>query len=123
MLNFVYQRLEASTTSKIDVVASTELFTEHYLRRHFSWYNSELWMEDLVSENDMEVLVCLAENDEIISTTKVKKEVERHPSHNLRLIHWDGVGHAHCIGATRAWNDIRVAMLEQEESVLSRKIE
>jgi hypothetical protein len=95
--------------SKIRMVASSELFTEYYLRRHFSWYNSELW---LGSVTDCELLVCLAEKDEIVNAGKVKREVERHSSG--RLIFWTGAGHADCVTSPSKWKQVMNAMLEQE---------
>jgi pimeloyl-ACP methyl ester carboxylesterase len=56
-------------------VVSNELFTEHYLRRHFAWYNSELWLEDLPP--DVKVLVCLSEQDQLVSAHKVQVELNR----------------------------------------------
>lgn len=119
MVNFVYSRKQVVPLSaggidrtKIQLVAGSELFTEYYLRRHFSWYNSELWLEDI--PKNVQVLVCISEHDEIISAPKVKKEIEIHNSPNLRMIHWEGVGHANCIAAPESWQEIRTAMLEQE---------
>ena len=106
MVNFLY----AEEISKIRMVASSELFTEYYLRRHFSWYNSELWLES-ITEN-CELLVCLAEKDEIINAGKVKREVERHSSG--RLVYWKGAGHADCVTSPSKWTQVKNAMLEQE---------
>jgi pimeloyl-ACP methyl ester carboxylesterase len=124
MINFVYSRKQAVPLSvgeidrtKIQLVAGSELFTEYYLRRHFSWYNSELWLEDI--PDNVQVLVCISEHDEIISAPKVKKEIEIHNSPNLRLIHWEGVGHANCIATPESWTEIRTVMMEQEH-LLSR---
>ena len=120
MINFVYSRRQIVPLSageidrtKIQLVASSELFTEYYLRRHFSWYNSELWLEDI--PDDVQVLVCISEHDEIISAPKVKKEIEIHNNPNLRMIHWEGVGHANCVATPESWKEIRIAMLEQEQ--------
>jgi hypothetical protein len=59
-------------------------------------------------------LVCISEYDEIISAPKVKKEIEIYNSPNLRLIHWEGVGHASCIATPERWTEIRTVMMEQE---------
>lgn len=56
-------------------VVSNELFIEHYLRRHFAWYNSELWLDDLPP--DVKVLVCLSEQDQLVSAHKVQGELNR----------------------------------------------
>lgn len=106
MVNFLY----AEEISKIRMVASSELFTEYYLRRHFSWYNSELWLESVT--DDCELLVCLAEKDEIINASKVKGEVERHS--RGRLVYWKGAGHADCVTSPSKWKQVKNAMLEQE---------
>ena len=118
MINFLYARLEKpKNSSPIDVMAGSELFTIHYLRRHFAWYNSELWLEDL--PDDAQVLICLAECDEIISTLTVRQEIDMMPPKNLELIHWDGVGHAHCITSASTWPEIREKTLAQEQKVWS----
>jgi pimeloyl-ACP methyl ester carboxylesterase len=139
MNNFLYSRQEPSNDelpsvnssflsrliawwrrSKIHIVASSELCTEHYLRRHFSWYNSELWLEDIPEH--VKVLVCLSEGDEIIHTKKVVKEIElynskKRDSSNLQVILWEGVGHAHCIMSSQNWEEIASAIEEQEGHV------
>jgi pimeloyl-ACP methyl ester carboxylesterase len=112
MVNFLY----AEEISKIRMVASSELFTEYYLRRHFSWYNSELWLE---SVTDCEILVCLGEKDEIINAGKVKGEVERHSSG--RLIYWKGAGHADCVVSPSKWKQVKNAMLEQELKIAQER--
>jgi pimeloyl-ACP methyl ester carboxylesterase len=105
MVNFLY----AKEMDKIRMVASSELFTEYYLRRHFAWYNSELWLEDV----DCSLLVCLSEQDEIINASKVKQEVERHASKE-QLVYWKGVGHAACVSSPTMWKQVKQRMLEQE---------
>ncbi|GKY96448.1 hypothetical protein MPSEU_000604300 [Mayamaea pseudoterrestris] len=113
MNNFLY----AKTLSRIRLVAASELLTEHYLRRHFSWYNSELWLNDL--PNHIHVLVALSEHDEIINATKVKQQLdicndERRDKHPHQVIYWEHVGHAHCVTSRSKWIEIKQRMLEQE---------
>uniref|UniRef100_A0A7R9ZJM0 AB hydrolase-1 domain-containing protein n=1 Tax=Craspedostauros australis TaxID=1486917 RepID=A0A7R9ZJM0_9STRA len=77
--NFLYARTamkQRPRHARIGVV-SNELFTEHYLRRHFAWYNSELWLEDLPSSGYCKVLVCLSEYDEVLPFEKVRRELDR----------------------------------------------
>jgi pimeloyl-ACP methyl ester carboxylesterase len=108
--------------TKIRLLASSELFTEYYLRRNFSWYNSELWLDDIPP--GVQVVVCLAENDEIINASKVKQEVTLHNEHSdqkIKLVYWEGVGHASCVTSTREWAQIRNIMLEQEAIIRKEK--
>ena len=107
MTNFLY----ANEISKIRMVASSELFTEYYLRRHFAWYNSEIWLED-INEKDCKLLVCLAEKDEIINARKVKQEVQRHSKG--KLLFWEGAAHADCVTSPSKWRQVKQHMLEQE---------
>jgi pimeloyl-ACP methyl ester carboxylesterase len=139
MINFLYTRRESEEVeddtsnnnwvrrlirffheSKIHLVASSELFIEHYLRRNFAWYNAELWLGDISSE--CSVLVCLSEHDEIVNSAKVQREVSDHNNRRLVAIEkgcgpiveqimWKGVGHAHCITHPDKWKDIHDAML------------
>lgn len=114
MVNFLY----AEHLDKIRMVASSELFTEYYLRRHFAWYNSELWLEDYV--DDCKVLLCLSEKDEIINSKKVKQEIERHvPS--ARLVYWEKVGHGASIPSPSKWKQVKGIMLEQELQIAQEK--
>jgi CRISPR/Cas system-associated protein Cas10 (large subunit of type III CRISPR-Cas system) len=99
------------------MVAASELFTEHYLRRHFSWYNSELWLEDILHHTN--VLVALSEHDEIINATKVKQQLdicnsERGHKNQFQVIYWEHVGHAVCVTSRSKWIEIKQQMLKQE---------
>jgi pimeloyl-ACP methyl ester carboxylesterase len=109
MVNFLY----AEELDKIRMVASSELFTEYYLRRHFAWYNSELWLEDV----DCPMLIGLSEKDEIINSKKVKQEVERHGA-VAKLVYWEGVGHGACIHSPVKWRQFKQLMLEQELQII-----
>jgi pimeloyl-ACP methyl ester carboxylesterase len=109
MVNFLY----AEELDRIRMVASSELFTEYYLRRHFAWYNSELWLEDV----NCPMLIGLSENDEIINSRKVKQEIERH-SNSAKLVFWDSVGHGACIQSPARWKQMKSLMLEQELKIV-----
>ncbi|KAL3797653.1 hypothetical protein HJC23_013485 [Cyclotella cryptica] len=137
MINFLYTRRESEDDddnlngwthrlirlvheSKIHLVASSELFIEHYLRRNFAWYNSELWLADI--PHDVNVLVCLSEHDEIVNSPKVEREIDEHNNHVIsqkdttspaamvEKIMWKGVGHAHCITHPDKWAHVHRAM-------------
>eukprot|EP00529_Nitzschia_sp_RCC80_P025165 CAMPEP_0113470664 /NCGR_PEP_ID=MMETSP0014_2-20120614/16564_1 /TAXON_ID=2857 /ORGANISM="Nitzschia sp." /LENGTH=536 /DNA_ID=CAMNT_0000363245 /DNA_START=735 /DNA_END=2342 /DNA_ORIENTATION=+ /assembly_acc=CAM_ASM_000159 len=132
MVNFLY----SNEIDKIKIAASSELFTEWYLRRNFSWYNSELHLDDVsklnkddgIGRNDggsssssrsgCEVLVALSENDEIINATKVKQEIERHGEVVSDLIYWTGVGHGAAVPSPSRWKEVKDKMLRQEEHIL-----
>ncbi len=101
--------------TKIRVVASSEVFIEYYLRRHFSWYNSELWLEDIPANVD--VLVCLAEADEITNAHKIREEVDIHNLHvdstktsHVSVLQWKNKGHAYCLTSPVAWRDVKKHM-------------
>jgi pimeloyl-ACP methyl ester carboxylesterase len=111
MVNFLY----AEELDKIRMVASSELFTEYYLRRHFAWYNSELWLEDV----DCPMLIGLSENDEIINATKVKQEIKRHAK-SAKLVYWHGVGHGACVQSPTKWRHFKELMLEQELQIVQQ---
>lgn len=65
--------------------------------------------------------MCLAENDEIVNASKVQKEVRMHnesgDSAQVKLVYWEGVGHARCITSVSKWKEIRHIMLEQESVI------
>ena len=113
--------------TKIHLVASSELFIEHYLRRNFAWYNSELWLDDI--PKDVKVVVALAEFDEIVNAPKIERELDRHNSMVLRerpscrfsfveKLVWRDVGHAHCITNPKRWSDIHHLMWKTESEFL-----
>ena len=108
MVNFLY----AEELDKIRMLASSELFTEKYLRRHFAWYNSELWLDTHIDKERCQVLICIAEKDEIINAAKVKREILRHSIG--KLVYWTDVGHGDCITSPTKWKQIKTTMLEQE---------
>jgi len=137
MNNFVYSQ----DMSKIRIMAASELFTEYYLRRHFSWYNSELWLDDLYpshegdcdgddaaaahdsdfnSRRPIQLLVALSGQDEIVNSSKVRHELElfgrthRRARTNMRVLYWDGVGHASCVTSPRKWNQLAELLRQQQ---------
>eukprot|EP00571_Detonula_confervacea_P000030 CAMPEP_0172323528 /NCGR_PEP_ID=MMETSP1058-20130122/48960_1 /TAXON_ID=83371 /ORGANISM="Detonula confervacea, Strain CCMP 353" /LENGTH=581 /DNA_ID=CAMNT_0013039549 /DNA_START=13 /DNA_END=1754 /DNA_ORIENTATION=+ len=143
MVNFLYSRQEiddpydGNTNSwtdrlircfnetKIRLVASSEMFIEHYLRRNFAWYNAEIWFQDI--PHHVRVVVCLAACDEIVNTPKIEKEIAIHNSkvsrdkhHGALVEHivWRDVGHAHCVTNPDRWGDIHHAMRKIESRVL-----
>ena len=81
MNNFLYSH---KVLCCIRMFASSELFTEYYLRHHFSWYNSELWLDEILpgslSKHDdgkiRHVIVGLSECDEIVDAPKVKRHID-----------------------------------------------
>ena len=82
MNNFLYSR---KVLCCIRMFASSELFTEYYLRHHFSWYNSELWLDEILlpGESNQQddghirhVIVGLSECDEIVDAPKVKRHID-----------------------------------------------
>ena len=120
VVNFLYSTEKKQDYKMIRMLASSELFTEYSLRRHFSWYNSELWLEDV--PGNVSVLIALSETDEIINSAKVKhyaemhmaKKQQQHQQPNVQLIYWTGVGHAACVYSSEKWQQLKQAMLVQE---------
>jgi len=89
-------------------VASTEVYTEHYLRRHFVWYNFELWLDDVPPT--CHVWVGLAEKDTIVNAQKVKDEIDMTNQiiNETRITPhmWRDCGHADCLTKPDLWKDI-----------------
>jgi len=120
MVNFLYSK----KINKIRMVASSELFTEYYLRRHFAWYNSELWLDDLQAHHKM--TVCLSDQDEIVNSKKVKQELERYTSETPQenkptTLYWNKVGHGACISSPRKWKQVKGILLQQELEIVRRQ--
>lgn len=116
MVNFLYSQ----EVDKIRAVASSELFTETYLRRHFAWYNSELYVEDVAKLDGCQMIVALSEKDEIINATKVKQEMERHGD-TADLIYWTNIGHGAAIPSPSKWRQVKQMMLGQELKLAQAK--
>ena len=119
LLKFFY----ATEMTVIRLVVGSELFTEYYFRRHFAWYNSELWLDDVLEHQ--RILVCLSQEDEIVNAKKVQEELGRHASatpynNKPTTIYWEKVGHGACISSPAKWKEIKAAMLEQELEIVRR---
>jgi len=111
-LNFLYGGSEKDnankqiywTKLKIWLLASSELFIEHYMRRHLAWYNSELWIEDI--PDHIHVHIFLSENDVFINAAEVKEELNRHNRESIRYTFWEGIQHGDCVTHSDLWDDI-----------------
>jgi pimeloyl-ACP methyl ester carboxylesterase len=101
MVNFLY----SNSISKIRMLASSELGIQVYLRRHFAWYNAELWLQDVPPH--VKVGVALSEHDEILNAPKVRAELQHH---RVPHLYWKHVGHAHCVTAPSKWKQMRDMM-------------
>jgi len=113
MINFLYGVGDNTPLRFI----STELFVQYSVRRHFFWYNNELWLDDI--DDSCSVLICLSGDDNIIDAQKVKAEVVRHKSKKkkkLDLLFWEGASHADCVTSPQLWKEMKQYMLQQQES-------
>lgn len=97
---------------KIRVFCSSEIGIGYYLRRHFAWYNSELWLDDILKSVDVSIYV--SENDEILNAEKVVKEISRFP--NVKLTYWKDVGHAAVISNKELWMDVAYDFMDERIS-------
>lgn len=88
-----------------------ELWTQFYVRRHFSWHRSELWLDDL--PEDVDVFFGLAESDQIVNAPKVLREVQIFGSVNpafkrqTTTVFWPRGLHGDCLYMPSHWRDIR----------------
>jgi len=109
MNSFLYSKKK----SKVALV-STELLVQNYIRRHFPYYNSDLWFEDLPHEN-CQVLICVSENDDVIDSVKVRHESEKHlQRQDSGVVHWEKAKHGDCVVQSRKWKQIKSWMVEHE---------
>ena len=108
--------LYSTKSSNVRLVAN-ELLVQNYIRRHFPYYNSDLWFEDLPTE-DCDVLVCLAECDDVIDAPKVRRESERHLNRqdSSGVIYWNKSNHGDCVLQKRKWSEIKTWMVQQESA-------
>ena len=113
MYNFLYNPNTRLNKRLPLAVISKELFVQHYLRRHFAWYNSELWLEDLPEQ--AKVLVCLSEWDPIVPVHKVKQQLLRKPE--VEFLFWERAGHAHCVTRPQLWQEMEKVMRLQEQVI------
>lgn len=137
MANFLY----STGCNTIRMMAGSELFTEYYLRRHFAWYNSELWLDDIFDsrqtndsnkeDDSIQVLIALSERDEIVNAPKVKRHIDSFLSgdqnksqsslsSSCKVLLWKRAGHAKCVTSPSKWTEIKQAMLEQELKIARR---
>jgi len=100
-----------NATPLFRIVGTSELFINYYIRRHFAWYRSELWLDDL--PEDLQIFVGLAEDDQIVNGPKVKQECEVFAHSNedfrrrCRLEYWKAALHGDCLWQPSKWCDIR----------------
>jgi hypothetical protein len=135
MINFLYAH--EKVLDKIRMVASSELFTEYYLRRHFAWYNSELWLDEHQNSTTT-FFVGLAEDDEIVNARKVHRHIVRHQQqqqqqqqgnsnntnhghHNNQSDHhqvdvhvWEQVGHGSVVMDAHKWPLLRQRLAQSK---------
>lgn len=89
----------------------SELWTNYYVRRHFSWYRNELWLDDL--PEDVDVYVGLAEQDQIVNGPKVLREIQIFGAENPSFARqtttsfWPRALHGDCVYQPSKWRDIR----------------
>ena len=117
--NFLYKRhIYYINKMPIELGISNEIFTQHYLRRHFAWYNSELWLEDLPKQ--AKILVCLSEEDSIVPVQKVQQQILRKPE--VEFLLWEDAGHAHCVTRPKTWRQMQIVMRRQEQLILQESV-
>jgi pimeloyl-ACP methyl ester carboxylesterase len=138
--NFLYSR---TLLSIIRMFASSEICTEYYLRHQFSWYNSEVWLEEILQlssvspalsspsrkyNDNLHVIVGLSDCDLIVNAPKVKRHIDlvlqRNPTmdaNRLRTMYWNGAGHANCLKSRSKWQHIQRTICECEYSIATRK--
>lgn len=102
-----------------------DLVLEHYIRRQYPWYNSELWLEDI--PEGVHVVIGLAGKDPLICTAKITEEIEAfcavNPkiARNMDFIYWKNNLHGMCLGLPWCWKDINDAMLKREMAMMQSK--
>lgn len=126
MTNFLYTRKahkKQGGAPRLGAVAN-ELFVEHYLRRQFAWYNSDLWLDDI--PNHCETVIVLAENDVILNAKSIKREIELHKDEvesasNIEVLAFEGDGHAACVFRRDRWDSIRQVIRRQEQVIRKKE--
>jgi hypothetical protein len=119
VVNFLYANHRRARLDLLEIVSS-ELFTQYYIRRHFSWYNSELWMPDVPS--DIPITIALSGKDDIVDAPAVREHVlqfqHEHGGRDRRgaieLLYWPNLPHAMCVAFPDKWAQVEQAMLQQE---------
>lgn len=118
MTRFLYDK-EDNNKAHIRFLVATELFTEYYLRRHFCWYNCELWLEDFCDtdkqqfrangdcNNPEKWTIVLSGRDEIVPSPTVQEHIEwlqrDHNLNNCELVYWPHAKHANCVMSPLRW--------------------
>ncbi|KAL7574642.1 hypothetical protein ACA910_002991 [Epithemia clementina (nom. ined.)] len=144
MSRFLYER--DSDKAHIRFLVASELFTEYYLRRHFCWYNSELWLEDFIPiDNDNTIVVAdnqeekttdergkasnnpakwtivLSGRDEIVPSPVIQEHIQnlkdQHNFHNCNLIYWPHSKHANCVMSPRRWELMKTFLFRSSNNI------
>ena len=134
MTRFLYEH-DGRDKAHIRFLVATELFTEYYLRRHFFWYNSELWLEDYVTCNNTTTLpkteetntsknpdrwtIVLSGKDEIVPAPVVQEHVSHLKDNcnfdNCNLIYWPHSNHANCVMSPRRWHVMKQFLFHDDD--------
>ena len=72
--SFLYRPPSSVTEWIIHLAAARELTISHTLHRHFSWYNNNLWLEDVPAH--IGVVVGIASQDEIVNPKALQEYVQ-----------------------------------------------
>jgi pimeloyl-ACP methyl ester carboxylesterase len=113
--NFLY----AEVKSEIFAMAATEVFTQYYCRRHFAWYNTELWLEDIPEEIPLSIV--MGGLDEIVDAPSIRSHIlmfhQENPDRagNLKLVYGKNARHNACLMIPHKWRIMSKVLLEQEE--------
>ena len=146
MSRFLYERDEDK--AHIRFLVASELFTEYYLRRHFCWYNSELWLEDFITvepsgtsiqqkesrtnnknntkKNDPhQWTIVLGGRDEIVPSPVVQEHVQNlqdnHQWTNCNLVYWPHSKHANCVMSPHRWELLKQFLFQTGRRLQDRK--
>jgi len=126
MSRFLYSDEDAV----IRFVVASELFTEYYLRRHFCWYNSELWMEDYIHGNagdDNNVpdkwTIILSGRDEIVPAPAVREHVASLglSEQKCNLVYWPHAKHANCVMSPHRWSIMNKFLFNDDDTIATPK--
>jgi hypothetical protein len=120
--NFLY----AEVKSEIFAMAATEVFTQYYCRRHFAWYNTELWLEDI--PEDIPISIVMGGLDEIVDAPSIRSHIlmfhQENPDRpgNLKLVYGKNARHNACLMIPHKWRLMSKVLLEQEELIARSSI-
>mmetsp|Transcript_5359 Transcript_5359/g.15121 ORF Transcript_5359/g.15121 Transcript_5359/m.15121 type:complete len:655 (+) Transcript_5359:24-1988(+) len=137
MAKFLY-----GSNPKLQVVSS-ELFTEYYLRRHFCWYNAELWLEDFCHGEVMRgnddpdggghhndyprFTIILSGMDEIVPSPVVHdhvlwlKDQSTAVDFDCNIVYLPNAAHGHCVVFPHFWPRIQGLVFPPSSSDKDRK--